>query len=64
MSKYSLRSFCMTLTVVFIIFFNIVIFFLILTSKLAPPELKSYLRHCHVPSYAALHYLPTIDAHC
>ena len=68
MSKYSLRiiSFCMTLIVVFINFCNIIFFwlFLILTSKLAPTELKFYLRHCHVPSYAALHYLPTVDAHC
>ena len=49
MSKYSLRiiSFCMTLIVVFINFCNIVFFllFLILTSKLALTELKSYLRH-------------------
>ena len=49
MSKYSLRiiSFCMTLIVVFINFCNIIFFwlFLILTSKLALTELKSYLRH-------------------
>ena len=33
-------------------------------SFLASNSTQTYECLCHVPSYAALHYLPTVDVHC